>query len=139
MLSGFLSRLLVLQERYPDRLAVATKGAIMDAWLPAADFCLVGDSGVDAMTCLAAGVVPVTTVPRLEGTVDLETSLESGSAIVAAGPSANEVGEALSRCLGAFARVDAFSKLCRRLPGYAETAQTQARKIMELLQAGVES
>jgi len=122
-----------LQERYPDRLALTPDGRSTAGLMAAADFCVSFDPD-RTILAMDAGSVPVVSPEGAEGVVDLEPSLESGSGLVAQGPSRDALLEALGRAIAAFDNGPAFRALSERLPAYTTDQADQAGMILALME-----
>lgn len=128
-----------LLERYPDRLA-RLPGEVTGSVLLAADGCAVARDPSLTVSALSRGAVPVTTPDSAEGVVDLEPSLESGSALIATDDSSRAMAEALSRLAAAFRTGPRFADLTERLPRYAMTWHRASQLCEQLIGVvGVES
>ncbi|MDD5308117.1 MAG: glycogen/starch synthase [Deltaproteobacteria bacterium] len=117
-----------LAERYPDRLALVEGDEPLFRLLFAADSCMVLHDPRLVPAALAHGTVPLVAPECAGDAVDLEPSLESGSAVVLAGRSADAAWEGLGRLLAAYKAGAAFRATQERIKGYAATARDLARR-----------
>jgi hypothetical protein len=125
-----------LAERYPDRLAIVAADEPLPLMLLAADSCVVLHDPRLVPFALAEGAVPLVAPECAGDAVDLEPSLESGSAVVLAGRSAEAAWEGLGRLLSAFKAGAAFRATQERIGGYAATAREVARRHVAMMSEG---
>jgi len=124
-----------LAERYPDRLTVLPEGTGADGLLAGADFCAALADPTLAARAMSFGAVPITTAACAEGAVDLEPSLQSGTAIISDGPSAAAAIEALGRAVSAFHLGKPFAALATRIQGHVATWPVCAERFEQILSA----
>jgi hypothetical protein len=127
-------RLATLKESYKDRLATLKAPGGLQERLGPADACVAGSDHDLVATCWASGVLPIVGSALSRDVVDLEPSLETGSAIVVADESAAGLAEAFGRLLGAFERGPAFGELAARLPSFNATWQAVASHYTSLIE-----
>jgi hypothetical protein len=121
-----------LTSRYPDRLAVTEKSTWNDT-LSAADAVVIGNDLERLHTALAHGALPIALSSLAADAVDLEPSLETGSAIIG-GSEGQAPRAALGRLLGAFKMRSEFQKLAARLPGFSCTWDKAIAHYVQLIQ-----
>lgn len=121
-----------IRQNYTDRLVVITADDASDA-LAAADGAITGSDLSQLHSALAFGAVPIADRFVGDDAVNLEPSLQSGSAILTTFDD-DGLRAGLGRLLGAFQLRDAFDKLTSRLPSYAVTWEKSARHYEQLIE-----
>ena len=121
-----------LTSRYGDRLVIRD-GRLPEDVLQAADGVVAGADLEILASSLTHKAIPIVTQEIAETAVDLEASLNSGSAIVVADLSTANLAVGLERLLSAFHQAGAFQNLLARLPGYASTWTKVTRQFEQLI------
>jgi glycogen synthase len=127
--------LAALAARYPDRLSLLPAETPLDALLAGADLCVSTLDPLVTVRAISYGAVPITVAACAEGAVDLEPSLASGIAFVAADGSATAFAAALGRAVSAFRTGEPFRALARRIQRHALDWAACAERIEQLIQA----
>jgi hypothetical protein len=120
-----------LEARYPDRLTL-TERRTWDNTLSAADAVVIGNDLERLHTALAHGALPIVDRSLASDAVDLEPSLETGSAIIS-GSQSEQQKAAVGRLLGAFKKRSEFQRLAARLPGFSCTWDKAVTRYVQLI------